>query len=83
MIPQFEPVLTDSDAIAVFDQVRSGWVGSGKRVEEWEESISKESSIRGALVSATTSGTAALMLAIESLELPKGSKILFPVCVIV
>jgi len=75
-ISQFEPYVCEKHAQDVFYQVRSGWVGTGKKVEEFEQAISDVCKVP--FVAATTSGTTALIMAIECLELPKGSTILFP-----
>ena len=78
-IPQFEPYVSEKYIDSVSEQMRTGWVGPGKKVEEFERKISEfYNSSEKPFVSATTSGTAALILAIESLEIPKGSTILFP-----
>ena len=75
-IPQYEPCVTLNQAVDVFVQVKSGWVGPGKACVEFEERICDLSEAKYCV--ATTSGTTALIMAIQSLDLPKGSTIGFP-----
>ena len=75
-IPQFQPEVLDSYIQDVSAQMKSGWVGPGKKTEEFEKRISEISGAK--YVVATTSGTMAIVMALESLNLPKGSTILFP-----
>ena len=75
-IPQFEPRVKFKYCWDVFKQMRSGWVGDGSTVQEFEQRLKECADVKYAHT--TTSGTVALMLAIESLGLPKGSTILFP-----
>ena len=75
-IPQFEPLIKRKYAKAVEKQILSGWVGSSKTTTKFEHAIKKVMNVDYCI--STTSGTASLMLAIESLHLPKGSTILFP-----
>lgn len=75
-IPQFEPLIEISDSQAVFNQVQSGWVGTGEKVEEFEKKLSEITGNN--FVISITSGTTALMMAIASLEIDKDKVILFP-----
>jgi len=74
--PQFEPLVKEEYAEAVKQQILSGWLGPAKAT------LLFESRIRGITGSkycvSTTSGTAAIMLALGSLNLPPGATILFP-----
>lgn len=75
-IPQFEPYIKYSYIWEVVKQLYSGWIGHGPAVQEFEKEIKN---ITGAdHVLSTTSGTTALIMAINSLGLKKGSTILFP-----
>jgi perosamine synthetase len=75
-IPQYEPVVTKDYISAVAKQMATGWVGPSAATEKFETTLGK---ITGANhVISTTSGTVAIMMAIESLNLKKGSTILFP-----
>jgi len=76
MIKQFEPIRRLKDAWAVFKAVRKGNLGPGKICSDLEEEIKKITHAKYCLT--TTSGTVGLMMAIEALNLPKGSTILFP-----
>jgi perosamine synthetase len=62
--------------MAVARQIRSGWVVPSAATADFEAAIQAASGLPFA--AATTSGTAALMVAIEALELPARSTILFP-----
>lgn len=74
-IPQYEPNVRLKDIWAVAKQMYSGWVGPSKAVTAFEEKLSE---LTEAEAFTTTSGTVALMIALQSLNLPKGSTILFP-----
>jgi perosamine synthetase len=76
MIYQYKPVILPEYAEAVKQQVLTGWVGCGTKVLEFENRIKLLSGAKYAL--ATTSGTAALMMAIYALRLPPHSIIAFP-----
>lgn len=75
-IPQFEPIRRLKDAWSVFKTIRKGNLGPGKICLQLEEEIKKLTGAKYCFT--TTSGTVALIMAIESLNLPKGSTILFP-----
>ena len=64
---------------AVEESLRSGWLGGqGPRSVEFEEQIAKRFGKKyGVFVN---SGSSACLLAIASLDLPKGSKIITPAC---
>ena len=64
---------------AVEDSLRSGWLGGqGPKSVEFEEKIAKKFGKKfGVFVN---SGSSACLLAIASLDLPKGSKIITPAC---
>lgn len=74
-IPQFEPNIRLKDIWAVVKQMRSGWVGSTRTTMDFENALSK---LIDSEAIVTTSGTVAIIMAIKSLELSKGSTILFP-----
>lgn len=75
-IPLIEPLIKKEYAKAVSDQILTTWIGSGKKVIEFENACAKYLDRLYAV--AVTSGTAALMCAIETLELPLGSNIAVP-----
>ncbi len=64
---------------AVEEALRSGWLGGqGPKSEEFERAIAKRFNKKyGVFVN---SGSSACLLAIASLDLPKGSKIITPAC---
>lgn len=64
---------------AVEEALRSGWLGGqGPKSEEFEKAIAKRFGKKfGVFVN---SGSSACLLAIASLDLPKGSKIITPAC---
>jgi perosamine synthetase len=76
MIKQFEPISRRKDARAVYKTIRRGNLGPGEVCLELEEQIKQLTGAKYCLT--TTSGTTALIMAIEALDLPKGSTILFP-----
>ena len=61
------------------DEVRQslddGWIGMGPRVERFEQALGER---LGAEVVMVNSGTSALQLAVELLELPPGSEVVLP-----
>ncbi|HEX4278311.1 MAG TPA: DegT/DnrJ/EryC1/StrS family aminotransferase [Bryobacteraceae bacterium] len=75
MIPVFRPQL---DADAVWAQLRpvieSGWLGQGPKVEELEAALAAELGVKHFIL--TSSGTAALHLAVKALRLPRGARVL-------
>lgn len=74
-IPQYEPLIKESYANAVHEQIMSGWLGPGEKVKQFEDKICE---ITGAEYTiATTSGTVALYLSILTL-CNKPGKIYFP-----
>lgn len=75
-IPQYKPDIRKSYCDAVYRQMLSGWVGPGKATAAFEAKLRDIVGMKYVL--ATTSGTTALIMAIGSLSLKKGSTILFP-----
>ncbi len=76
-IPVNTPLIDREDAKAVFKTVKSGWISSeGTNVVEFENKISKFLGRKfGCSVS---SGTAALEIAIKSLDLKKDDEVIMP-----
>jgi len=75
MIPVFRPVYNTERILAelrpVFD---AGWTGLGQKTEQFEKVIAVHLGARHCI--ALNSATAALHLAVKSLNLPRGSKVL-------
>lgn len=76
-IPVSEPLFGQEEEDLVVDCVRTGWISSeGKYVQELEELCAKYSDVKEGI--AVCNGTAALAVAVEALDLPKGSEVILP-----
>ena len=77
MLNVYEPLITKSDAKAVYKSLLKGWVSSsGPNVKKFENEFSKKIKKKyGIFVS---NGSAALDISIKSLNLPKKSEIIIP-----
>lgn len=75
-IPQYEPLILDKYIKDVSDQIKSGWIGPSKAVEDFEKKICEITGAKYAI--STTSGTVAIMLALKSFNLPNDSSVVFP-----
>ncbi len=76
-IPVNTPLLNNSDAIAVFKAIKSGWVSSeGPDVKEFEIKLAKF--LNRKFGCAVSSGTAALEVAIKALGLKKNDEVIVP-----
>lgn len=72
----YPPTITETDVMAVTDVLRSGWVSSGgEAVREFETALTEAMGLPYAV--ATSSGTSALQLALEALDV-RGSDVLMP-----
>ncbi|HEV8438045.1 MAG TPA: DegT/DnrJ/EryC1/StrS family aminotransferase [Methylomirabilota bacterium] len=80
-IPVNEPDLSGNEQAYVLDAVRSGWISTGPYVRELERRFAEFTGTRHALT--TTSGTAALQLAVSALGLGPGDEVLLPALTIV
>jgi len=76
MIVQFEPMMTENYAKAVYEQIVSNWIGFGPRIDEFEEALAKYVNVHNAV--AVSSGTAALMIAMVALGIGEGTKVVLP-----
>jgi dTDP-4-amino-4,6-dideoxygalactose transaminase len=72
-LPFALPTIDDDDLTEVVDVIRSGWITSGPQVQKLEHEFSAEVDATGAL--ALSSGTAAMHVALTSLEVPAGSAV--------
>jgi perosamine synthetase len=71
------PVITKSDALAVYKVVKSGWISStGNQINKFEEKIAIF--VNRKYGAAVSNGTAALEIAIKSLDIKKGDEVLLP-----
>ena len=76
-IPQSEPVFRGNELEYLTDTIQSGWISSvGKYVNLFEKKFSNFTKSKYAL--ATSSGTAALQLAISVLKLKKKDEVIVP-----
>ena len=77
VIPVNTPLITKNDAIEVYKVVKSGWVSSaGSKITEFEKKLSKF--VDRKFACCISSGTAALEVAIRSLDIQKGSEVITP-----
>ena len=76
-IPVNKPLVTKSDADAVYKVLKSGWISSeGSSVIKFENKFSKFIGHRYSV--AVSSGTAALEIAVKSLNLKKNDEVIIP-----
>ncbi len=75
-VPFFRPSITQREIDEVVACLRSGWLTTGPRTKQFEESFAKAVGAKYAV--AVNSCTAALHLAVEALELKAGQGVLIP-----
>ena len=76
-IPVNTPLITKADVDAVNRTIKSGWISSeGKQVKQFEKNFSKYIGHKYSV--AVSSGTAALEIAIKSLDLKKHHEVIIP-----
>ena len=76
-IPVNTPLINNADALSVSKSIKSGWISSeGPDVKEFENKIAKF--LNRKFGCAVTSGTAALEIAIKSLNLKKNDEVIMP-----
>ncbi len=80
-IPVSQPDLSGNEAQYVHDAVTSGWISSGHFVREFEDRFAAFVGTRHAIT--TTSGTAALQIALASIGLGPGDEVIVPALSIV
>ena len=73
-IPYGHQSIDEEDVRAVIDVLHSDWLTTGPKVDEFERSICDYCGCQNAV--AVNSGTSALDIAIQSLELPKGTEVI-------
>jgi perosamine synthetase len=75
-VPYFRPCISEEEIAAVVACLRSGWLTTGPRVEQFEHEFAAE--VRAKHAIAVNSCTAALHLAVEALGLRAGQAVLVP-----
>ena len=73
-IPYGRQLIDEKDFRAVNDALHSDWLTTGPKIDEFERSICDYCGCQNAV--AVNSGTSALDIAIQSLELPKGTEVI-------
>jgi perosamine synthetase len=77
MIPVNQVLITNKDALSVYNVVKSGWVSSGgTKIIEFEDKLKKY--VGKKYCSLVANGTAALEIAVKSLNLRRGDEIIVP-----
>ena len=76
VIPHSRPSLGEAEAAAAAAVLRSGQVAQGPEVAAFEAEVAARMGLRGGV--ATSSGTAALHLALLALKVGPGDAVLFP-----
>src|SRR3972149_10674445 len=69
-----ETIYSKSEIDAVNKVLKEGWLGVGKYTDLFEKRVAKYVGHKYAI--ATNSGSSALLLAVQALNLPKGSKVI-------
>lgn len=75
-IPLFDLNINDREAQAVVDTIKSNWISTGPKCEEFEELFSKAFGTKYALTAANC--TAALHLAVKVLGIKEGDEVIVP-----
>jgi len=75
-IPLADPLIGEEEAKAVYEVVKSGWIREGEYVSRFEKEFSKVVGRKYAI--ATSSGTAALHVALATLGVKKGDEVIVP-----
>jgi dTDP-4-amino-4,6-dideoxygalactose transaminase len=77
-IQLFSPSITESDIAAVSATMRSGWLGKGPKVTEFERLFAEYIGVNPANVVSINSCTEALFLACEMLGIGPGDEVIIP-----
>lgn len=75
-IPVLQPSIGQEEMDAVMEVMRSGWLGLGPKTEQFEQQFAQFAQSRFAV--ALNSGTAALHLALDLLQLQPGDEVIVP-----
>ena len=73
-IPYGHQTIDEQDRVSVDNVLKSNWLTTGPKVPEFESEIEKYIGCRHAVV--VNSGTSALDIAVQTLNLPKGSEVI-------
>lgn len=76
LLPYGQQWVTESDIAAVVEVLRSNWLTTGPKVEEFEHAFAETVGCRDAVV--VSSGTAALHAAIYALDIGPGDEVIVP-----
>jgi perosamine synthetase len=75
-IPLAKPEITEADREAVMEVLRTPYLSSGPKVQEFEQEICDYTGSKYAV--AVNSGTSALQIAVRALQLEAGSEVILP-----
>src|SRR5687768_11513291 len=75
-MPVFRPDMTEEEIEAVCSTLRSGWIGAGRRVMEFESLFARHAGAPHAV--AVSTGTAALQAALAVLNVGPGDEVIIP-----
>jgi len=75
-MPHSKPTLGEAEAAAAAEAVRSGRLAAGERTAQFERALAQRVGVAGAV--ATSSGTAALCVALKALGVGDGHEVLVP-----
>src|SRR5437667_12347050 len=75
-LPFHSPVIAENEISAVVEVLKSGWLTTGAKVQEFERSFGEFIGCRHAV--AFNSGTAALHLALAAIGIQRGEEVLLP-----
>ena len=81
-IPVNIPIITNEDALEVYKTVKSGWVSSsGLKIDEFENKLAKFTNRK--FCCCVSNGTAALEIAVRSLDIGKNDEVITPAFTII
>ena len=75
-LPFHQPLIENEEINAVIATLKSGWLSTGPRVKEFEQSMSNYLNIKHCI--ALNSGTAALHLALKAIGLKENDEVIIP-----
>ena len=79
MIPHNRPTLGQAEAAAAASVIATGWVAQGKEVSQFENELCHFLGLDAGHAVAVSSGTAALYMALNALNLKQGKRVAIPV----